>query len=165
MTETTSRMVVFTAVGTLQEADVLRAALSMAGIEAIIVDEHISTTLNYMGPAVHPWGIRVAVREEDVTAAEEIVEEARSRQDQEEDRLCSVDVLSPDDCAQRAYWAALLFWWFPPMILLTVYHLIRAASAQRSVPVENPRRFAWQMTVASMVGILVTVILAWAILS
>jgi hypothetical protein len=94
-----------------------------------------------------------------------MVGQARSRRDQDEDRLCSVGSLSPDDYAQRAYWAALLFWWCPPIILLTFYHLIRAVIAQRSVPVENPRRFAWQMTSASGVGILVTGLLLWAIVS
>lgn len=168
-TENTSRMVVFTAVGTLQEADVLRVALAAAGIEAIIVDENISSTLSHMGPAIHPQGIRVAVREEDVAAAEEIVGEARSRQDQEEDRLCSVDDPSPDDCAQRAYWAAWYSWWLPPIIVLTFCHFVEAASAQRSAPVENPRRFRRHMIFASVVGILLpilaTAVLVCAILS
>ncbi len=48
-------LVVATRVGSLQQADVIRAALAGEGIPAIVADEGASNVLSYMGPAIHPY--------------------------------------------------------------------------------------------------------------
>ena len=63
-------------VGSLQEADVIRAALAGEGIESFIENENLAYW-GYWGPGLFPAGIRVFVRGADAQAAEAFLKALR----------------------------------------------------------------------------------------
>ena len=133
--------------GTLGQADVICAALAGAGIPVFIQDEIASNFLAHLGLAIHPWGIKILVPASEADHAREIVEQARPHPPPEREPL------TPDDYAERAYRAALFWYWFTPMSLLMTYYLLRAILASWLGPVEQPKRFARHITLALAFGL------------
>lgn len=151
-----SALVVATRVGSLQQADVIRAALAGEGIPAIIADEGASNVLSYMGPAIHPWGIKVMVQAKHLPGATEIIK--RASQSAAEDSEAPA-APSADDYAHAAYRSALFFWFFPPVALLTIYNLAKAIHARGRRPPEDSLRFNRRVGWAFLLGIVVPAII------
>ena len=151
-----SALVVATRVGTLQQADVIRAVLGGEGIPVVIADEGASNVLAHMGPAIHPWGIKVMVQAQHLPAATEFLE--RASQSGAAEAEPPRPGRSADDYAEAAYRAALLSWYLYPIALLTLYNLAKAMSVRHSQPPTDPRRFNKRLGWAFVLGVVVPVI-------
>ena len=73
-----AKLVVAVAVGSLSEADVVRATLEGAGIPAFVDNENTSVGLSFLPDAIiNPNGYQVRVRAGDLDAAREALEQGR----------------------------------------------------------------------------------------
>lgn len=72
-----SDLVVVTTVASLQQADVFKAILRSAGIEAFIENENTSVSLNVLTSVINPMGIQIRVRSQDLQAAQEALDAGR----------------------------------------------------------------------------------------
>jgi len=152
------RLIAVVTTGRRDEAAAARNVLEARGIP-VFVDPP--------GPAdaPSPHGVRVLVLAEDREAAEEALASPASdalecRQgeadgDQSDPVAAGAIRATPDDCAERAYRAALMYVIAAPVILLVPYYFCRALWASRHQPVMNERRFEWHMAVAAIMGILI----------
>jgi hypothetical protein len=152
--ETRTDPVVVATAGTLQQADVMRAALEMAGIPVFVPHELSSNWMAHWGVAVNPRGIEIAVHAKDVQAAREVLRPHLAGRAPEE------QAPSPDRYAESAYRAAFYAILLPPIVAACLYYFVRAARAQRTRPPENPKQFTRRLLVAFVVRILLP--LAWA---
>jgi hypothetical protein len=153
------RLIAVVTTGTGNEAAAARNILESCGIRVFVDppgDMH----------AVPPGGaFRVLVLAEDRGAAEEALASPASdalecRQgeadgDQSDPAAAGAAGATPDDCAVRAYRAALMYLVAGPMVLLVPYYFCRALWASRHQPVMNKRRFEKHMAVAAIMGILI----------
>ena len=153
------RLIAVVTTGTRDEAAAARNILESRGIR-VFVDPPGDAC------AVPPGGVfRVLVLAEDREAAEEALASPASdaiecRQgeadgDQSDPVAAGAADATPDDCAVRAYRAALMYLVAGPMLLLVPYYFCRALWASRHQPVMNKRRFEWHMGVAAIMGILI----------
>lgn len=153
------RLIAVVTTGTRDEAAAARNILESRGIR-VFVDPPGDAR-----PAPPGGVFRVLVLAEDREAAEEALASPASdalecRQgeadgDQSDPAAAEAVRATPDDYAQRAYRAALLYLIVPPMIVLVPYYFCRALWASRHQPVMNERRFEKHMAVAAIMGILI----------
>lgn len=127
---------------TMEEASVLRSVLESTGVGVYISGEHTSAWAPHMTLALHPRGIEILVRKEDVPRAREVLgrhvpPEAGPAWHEAAEEAPPV----PEQYAARAARAALFQLLFPPIILLVPYYYVKALSAARTGPVGNARRF------------------------
>ena len=167
-------MVVIGAAGSLTQADIMCAVLGSSGIEAVILDENVSSVMGHLTFALTPHGIRIAVPIGDAEEAAQIlkpkqdgwgsidVEAGTELRDKEPD-----EPLTAEQCALKAYRAAFLSWCLPPAALLTAYWLVRALSARSQSENVKASTFAKHTLTAFLVGILlpacIVVLALWAV--
>ncbi|MDY6913708.1 MAG: DUF2007 domain-containing protein [Planctomycetota bacterium] len=158
------RLVVVAAAATLTEADVIRASLDAAGIDAMILNETTTNVLSHLNFAINPGGIRIAVSARDTEAARELLAHHGVHSEEADEYFTTPqeDAPAPDDYAQKAYWSAFFSWWLFPFIIITLYWFIKAAKAHRRRPAEQPGRFKRHMLIAFFVGILPALVCASA---
>ncbi|MCK5558278.1 MAG: hypothetical protein KAJ01_07870, partial [Candidatus Hydrogenedentes bacterium] len=58
--------------GKSQEADVICSVLQSGGISAFILNENVTNLWSHMNIALNPSGVRIAVRQCDLSAAREV---------------------------------------------------------------------------------------------
>lgn len=150
------------------------AVLGSSGIEAVILDENISSVMGHLAFGLTPHGIRIAVPIGDAEEAAQIlkpreggwgsidVEAGAELRDTE-----AKEPLTAERCALKAYRAAFLSWCLPPVALLTAYWFIRALTARRQSDNARAGPFAKHMLTAFIVGILlptcIIMLALWAI--
>ena len=151
------QLVVVAVAARLQEADVIRLTLEAQGIKALVLEERTYNLLTHMGPAVHPYGIPIAVRRRDLRRARQVLAELPQR---EPPPAAGPEPPphTPDDYARSAYRSALFSAWFPPLVLLTFYYFIKAHRAAADAEVQNPEAFRNRLLVAFFLGVLLPVL-------
>jgi len=167
----TSGPVVVATASTLQEADVLRAAIWSAGVEAMIANEYSSNTLSHLNIAVNPRGIQVIVAPQDAEAARDALAasctkpEIATVHEEIDGGSATQDEPLPDELARKAYWSAFLAWLLPPIAFITLYWFIRAITAARARRPVHQRLYRWHMAVALLLGIglagVITLMAVW----
>ena len=143
--------VVATAAG-LQQADVIRATLEAAGIDAVILGEHAASTLSHLGSAIHPGGVPIAVRRGDVPPAQQVL--GLQGPDEEAPSLARRK-LSTDEYASSALLTAKFACIFPPLMPVTLYLFLRAARAARNHPPADPYTFRRKLFYTFLLGVLI----------
>jgi hypothetical protein len=148
-----SDFVVVAVVGTLRDADVTRMVLEGFGIQAIIIGESTTNVLAHVSLGLNPRGVRLAVPANDVPRALEIIADDRG--------VAGDDSASPrkrlpptraEEYAQRAFWAALMSWFFPILLPAVIYDLVKArqAAGEGGRRLRDPRRYRRDMTKAML---------------
>ena len=162
-------MVVVASAPTLCEAEVTRAVLQAAGIDAFIIGEAAAQWLPHMSVALNPRGIEVAVRAEDADAAEEALKpqpEAFQGPHAKEPVEDADYANSPDYYAERAYRSTWLTFICLPFVFVTPYLFIRAVNAASGMPPRDRRKFRARMTVVFVVGIILPwILVGWLVYS
>ena len=159
-----SELKVVAAAGSVEEADLIRTALGAAGLEAIVLDANFSAWMPHLALGVGRGGVRVAVAARDVPAAEEILHRSVDRAESAPDASGKLPLPSEEagELARRACLAGLFTWLVLPMVLLTVYYLIKAVRSARRNGVANPgalRRRFWAAVVLGVILPLVALVL------
>ena len=156
-----NRPVVAATASTLQEADVIRSVLQSGGISAFILNENVTSMLPYINVAVNPLGIRIAVRQCDLSAAREVLEQP-SPDGSEWEESAKPDPHSPDRFAEKAVYSAIFSILIFPLVILTLYYFFRALGRRRAVPVADPSAFRRNLVFAVVsIGLVVLVIQLW----
>jgi len=128
--------VVVTTAGTLQQADVMRAALEAAGIPVFIPNELSSNWMAHWGVAVNPRGIEIAVPRKHAAEARAVLNLPPA--EKPAPKKAPKQHFTPDDYAEKAFRAALYWCWFPPLALLMAYYFLRALVSRTIEPVQQP---------------------------
>lgn len=149
--ETQTDPVVVATAGTLQQADVMRAALEAAGIPVFIPHELSSNWMAHWGVAVNRRGIEIAVPQKHLAQARAVLNLPAA--DQPAPKKAPKEHLTPDDYAEKAFRAALYWCWFPPIALLMAYYFLRALIGRTMEPVQQPDRYARHLVLAFVMGI------------
>ena len=162
-----AKLVTLARASSLQEADVLRAALGMNGIEAFIQGELAANTLSHLGLGLNPGGIQILVREADAPRAVEILRRApgpgearsdgksgeNSPQDESDEDPAVLgyarpETPDPNALARRAMLSAIFgLLVFGPLLLLSIYYAVRALKAAGEFQVEHPGKFRLHLVV------------------
>jgi hypothetical protein len=151
-----SDLVVVARASTLMEADMLRATLDVAGIDAVIPGEFTANALSHLAGGLNPHGMKILVS---VTAAEQARDVVQQWYDRRED-VNQVD-MSCDAWARRAWHAAWMELILPMMIFVAVYCIIKACYAADQAPPTDEARFRHHLTGAC---ILVSLVLSASLL-
>ena len=158
-----NRQIVVATVSTLQEADVIRSVLQSAGISAFILNENVTNTLPYISVAVNPLGIRITVRQCDLSAARDVLEQPPP-DGSEWEESAKPDPHSPDRFAERAVYFAIFSILIFPLVILTVYYFFRALGRRRAIPVADPSAFRRNLAfVVISIGLMVLVVHLWVV--
>ena len=135
-----NRPVVVATASTLQEADVIRSVLQSEGISAFILNENVTNMLPYLSIALNPSGVRIAVRQCDLSAAREVLDLPPPDGSQWGESAKS-DPNSSDRFAERAAYSAILSILIFPLVILTLFYFFQALGRRREVPPTHPRAF------------------------
>ena len=158
-----NRPVVAATASTLQEADVIRSVLQSADISAFILNENVTNMLPYMSIALNPSGVRITVRQCDLTAARKALDLPPLDGSQWRESA-KPNPNSPDRFAEKAVYSAIFSILIPPLVILTLYYFFRALGRRRAVPPADPRAFRRNLVfVVISIGLTVLVIRLWMI--
>ena len=149
----------------ISEADVLRALLQTAGIEAFIPNETSTVILPHLFFAINRRGVPVLVRARDVEAAREVLKPLSHEEKSAPDAPDEPDDSSPNDAAQyaqRAARSAVFAWLFPPLALWTLYCMVQALRARAVKMPADPRGFTINLWCAALFGIGIAIFVAQA---
>jgi hypothetical protein len=164
-----SELVVIAAVGTMEEALVIRATLQSAGIEAVLDNENTNLNVNWGVGVINPNGYQVRVRARDVEAAlGEIdlghqasvdLEPLSEPFPEDEDIREAARRDSPANFnAQGAYYMAIITLFIWPFFPLTLYLYFQAKQCMSRRPPADPALFRKHISRAAAL-IWVTIIL------
>ena len=154
--------VVVAAGATLQQADIIRLQLESEGIEAFIVDEHISHLFWHMGFATNTHGIRIAVRQSDVPLAKEVLEafELERVKAAEQEKAEPPEPPAPNELARKACRIAIISVLFILLWPVACYFFFKAWRAAEIVQPQFPGRFRVHQAV-TLILIILTALLIW----
>ncbi len=148
--------IVVAAGATLLQADMIRLRLESEGVQACILDEHVSRLYWHASLIVNPNGIRVAVRQSDAELANEILKTFDlERQKVAELRKAQPPTpFTPNELALDGFRMAIFSVLFPPLWLVSCVWLIRAYRAARKVQPESPTKFRSYQTTTLIILLL-----------
>jgi hypothetical protein len=172
-------LVVIAAVGTMEEALVIRATLQSAGIEAILDNENTNLNVNWGVGVINPNGYQVRVRAMDLEAAREEIDLGHQASvdleplaqpfPEDEDIREAARRNSPANVnAQGAYYMAIVTLFIWPFFPLTLYLYFQAKQSARQRPPADPALYRQQMSRAAALIwatiILCALFLLWIVL-
>ena len=140
-----------------QRAQVTAAILHAAGIDAFVPNENVSTLLCHMQYALHPHGLRVMVRQDDLASAREVLAQVQPVADVPGVSFDIPPGNPADDYAAKAAVSAVYTLWIPPIALWAVCCAVKALRASEDKPPERLGRFRFRICVALLAGALLVV--------
>lgn len=148
----------FISAGSIIEADVMVSALNAAGIEAYVLNPHVSNTLSHLEVAINPKGVRIVVPSDRLEEAIEIV-------GQKEVAPAPADERSPHEDAVKAMRCTYFMVLFPPLAFIGLYFGVRSAYRSRNWPGPLPKRTCIQVMVSILLSVLVITLMLFMLIS
>mgnify|MGYP006289080401 CR=1 FL=1 len=150
-----NQLVTLTSVGSMPQADVIKAVLEGQGIPAFIQNERASVMLPHLSMALNQGGIVIHVRQCDLDTAREFLENYSQAPTSSSKEGSDEETCSRLKYANKAYALSLLGFLCPPFLIGVVYYFFRALSGKNIVPHELREKYRRRMSQAVAFSLLI----------